>query len=477
MSDSREPRSCTSVIVGRKASLNGSVFIARNEDFSEAVDRKVFMVHGPSREAKRRYHSDNTKVSIALPEQGLRYTSTPSRDPAEIGEYGESSINEAAVAVSATESIRGNERVLAHDPLVPGGIAEDAILDITAPFIRSAREGVEYLGALIKRYGSAEGNGVLFADTREAWYMEIPTGHHFAAVRIPDDCCAVAPNQCVIGEIDLNDTANVIVSDGIREFVDTHHLNPDFRGFNFRHIFGTADLFDQKYNTPRAWYAHQYLTGSSLYGPESHDIPFLYKPNRRLSVEDIAYVLGSHYQGTPYDPLGTRGSEEERTRYRSIGLSRTQESHILELRPECRPELAGIHWVNFATPCFTPYVPFFAYVEDTPEAYREMPKELSLDNAYWCFKVLSYLTEQHFRVFGDRTEGFLKELAAYSRKRVFDVTEGAEGKEKKALLRYLTRENKKTSDEVMKRSQGLVKSLLTDALSASKLSFKMDKNL
>ena len=291
-------QSCTTVLVGKKASVDGSVMIARNEDFHEAVSVKLFTVMPASEVKNRTYTSKNTGVTVALPEKALRCTATPQAFQllkGDEGEYGEAGINEKNVAVSSTESVYGNPRVLAFDPLVPDGIGEDAIHNIVAPFINSAREGVAFLGKLIAQYGSAEGNGILFADADEAWYMEIPCGHYWVAQRIPDDCYAVAPNQVCIETIDFSNERDFMWADGIQAFVDAHKLNPDREGFNFRHIFGTSTEKDRVYNTPRAWFAQKYLNPEIEQSPVSNDIPFIRKASRLISVEDVQYILSSHY--------------------------------------------------------------------------------------------------------------------------------------------------------------------------------------
>ena len=161
---------CTTVLVGKKASIDGSILIARNEDFHLAISPKIFVLEKAVNEANRIYKSKNTGVEIPLPTKAYRYTSVPQaypNDKENQGVYGEAGINEKNVALSSTESVYGNARVLAYDPLVKNGIAEDAINDIILPFINSAREGVSYLGKLIEKYGSAEGNGILIADLDE----------------------------------------------------------------------------------------------------------------------------------------------------------------------------------------------------------------------------------------------------------------------------------------------------------------------
>ena len=82
------------------------------------------------------------------------------------------------------------------------------------------RDGRRYLGKLIAKYGSPEGNGVIFSDKDDVWYMEIVTGHHWVAQRIPDDSYAVAANQVAIQQVDFNNPDNFMWSEGIQEFVE-----------------------------------------------------------------------------------------------------------------------------------------------------------------------------------------------------------------------------------------------------------------
>ena len=473
-------QACTSVLVGKKASVDGSVMIARNEDFHKPVSVKLFTVEPASEVKNRTYVSCNTGVNVALPEKALRCTSVPQAFPLlkeAKGEYGEAGINEKNVAVSSTESVYGNPRVLAYDPLVPNGIGEDAINSIVTPFIGSAREGVTFLGKLIAQYGSAEGNGILFADSEEAWYMEIPCGHYWVAQRIPDDCYAVAPNQVSIECIDFSNEKDFMWAHGIQSFVEKHKLNPDREGFNFRHIFGTSTEKDRVYNTPRAWFAQKYLNPEIEQSPVSNDIPFIRKANRLISVEDIQYILSSHYNETVYDPIGASGTEYEKTRFRAISLSRTAESHILQLRPNVPQGITGIQWLAFGTTAFTPYVPFFTNINDTPKLYKKKSATVSLDNAYWLFKILGFLTESRYTAFHDANVTYLHEMQSYAFTRIFEVSKAGASLNGAPLTEFLTAENEKTARHVVKKTKDLIAQLMLESLSYSKLSFTMDKNL
>ncbi len=463
---------CTTVIVGKKASLSGKNIIARNEDSHETTNPKRFEFVKNTLAKDGIYDSYLTKVKIALPKNGMKYTAMPdvTSDTYNRGRFGEASINEANVAISSTESLYGNERVLAYDPLVKDGIAEDAINDILAPYVKTAREAVEMLGSLIEKYGSAEGNGILFADEDEVWYMEIPTGHHYVAIKLPEDMYGVAPNCVCIEEIDFSDKENFIWSKNIQEFVEKYRLNVDREGFNFRHIFGTYSELDRVYNTSRAWYAHRYLDKTFKMGPTDKDIPFLNKADRLISIEDVQFILSSHYNETEFDPIG-KGTEEEKTRFRAISLSRTQQSHVMEV------DTYSVQWIAFATTAFTPYVPFFVDINDTPEEYRDTSFELDMKYAYWLFKVFSYYVETHYGAFSKENTQYLEELRSYGRKRVCEIKEKLKGYTKQNCREFLTKENEITAKFVLEKTRKLLNNFMTRALSASKMSFTMDENL
>ena len=177
---------CTTILVGKKASYDGSTLMARNEDSpSGEFTPKKFIVVTPE-EQPRHYKSVISKVEIDLPDDPMRYTAVPNALPDE-GIWGEAGINTCNVAMTATETITSNARVLGADPLVKGGIGEEDLVTIVLPYIHSAREGVVRLGQLLEKYGTYEMNGVGFQDVSEIWWMETIGGHHWIAKRVPDD--------------------------------------------------------------------------------------------------------------------------------------------------------------------------------------------------------------------------------------------------------------------------------------------------
>ena len=475
MTDRIEMSACTSVMVGKKASLDGATYISRNEDRLVAIHPKRFLVQPAVSGRQEIYKSPYNGLTVPLPESGYRYTSTPNADESE-GPNEEDGFNEKNVGESATESVYANERVLAYDPFVKNGLAEDSMTTLVLPFINSARDGVRYLGELVKKYGSAEGNGVQFNDADEVWYMEIVTGHQWVAVRIPDDCYAVAANQIAIEDIDFNDPDNYMWADGIQEFVEKHGLNPDEDRWNFRHIFGTNTEKDHHYNTPRVWFAQRYLNPEIEQDPESPDLPFIRKASRKISVEDIQYILKSHYNETKYDPLGS-GSEHDRKTYRAISLSRTANSHILQMRNSHENEAAGVQWIGFGVPSFCPHVPFFTNANDTDVSYRELPEEMSLDSAYWLYETLAMVVESHYAEFIQDDLDYQKELSQWARTKIEEVDQVAKKMSGKELTKYLTEQNHLIAQYYNKETKKLLAKLTKQGAELSKLTFKMDPNL
>ena len=200
--------SCTTILVGKKASYDGSTIIARDDDSgSGRYDPKKFVVVAPQ-EQPRHYRSVLSHVEIDLPDNPCRYSIVPNVLPNR-GILAEAGVNERNVAMSATETIAVNERVLAADPLValqsadeangkpetPGGIGEEDIITLVLPYVNTAREGVKRLAELLETYGTYESNGIIISDVDEIWYVETIGGHHWIARRVPDDKCAIIPTS------------------------------------------------------------------------------------------------------------------------------------------------------------------------------------------------------------------------------------------------------------------------------------------
>lgn len=412
---------CTTILVGKKASYDGSTMIARNDDSpSGAYMPKKFVVIHPKDQPKV-YESVISHVKIELPENPMRYTAMPNAVKGE-GIWAASGVNEAQVGMTATETITSNPRVLGADPLVTyqpksddqeeiaGGIGEEDIVYIVLPYIHSAREGVQRLGSILEKYGTYEMNGIAFEDVNEIWWLETIGGHHWIARKVPDEVYVVMPNQLGMDEFDLEDALgeqkNYMCSPDMKEFIEKYHLNPSMDGsLNPRDAFGSHDDSDHVYNTPRAWFMERYLNPNSYswdgpdadYTPVSDDIPWCMVPEKKVTVEDVKYVLSSHYQGTPYDPYGAYGDKSMNGAYRSIGINRNDFMSLIQMRPDQPEDSRAIEWVAFASNAFNVMAPFYADIDETPEYFANTTGEVSTENFYWSSRMIAAMADASYK--------------------------------------------------------------------------------
>lgn len=453
---------CTTILVGKAASYDGSTIIARNDDSGAGsyTPKKYTVVH--PEEQPRIYKSVISHVEIELPDDPMRYTCVPNALKGE-GIWAASGVNAANVAMTATETITSNPRVLGADPLVcyepadgdkpekAGGIGEEDIVSITLPYIKSAREGVIRLGSLLEQYGTYEMNGIAFQDVDEIWWLETIGGHHWIARKVPDDVYVVMPNQFGMDEFDMEDAMGeqkeFMCSADLPEFIEKYHLNVEnmecvmLRNISQtvelqdkdedddcgqevdsnnnetdsadgtytsiicpRDIFGSHDDADHVYNTPRAWFMERTLNPNSAvwdgpdadFTPVSDDIPWCMIPEKKITMEDVKYVLSSHYQGTLYDPYGNYGDKSLRGAYRSIGVNRTDFMSAIQIRPYVDEDSSAIQWIAFASNAFNVMVPFYTNVNEVPEYLANTSAEVSTDNFYWTSRLIAAMADASY---------------------------------------------------------------------------------
>lgn len=415
---------CTTILVGKNASYDGSTLVARNEDSANGEYNPKRVVVVKPEDQPRTYTSVISRVSIDLPDQPLRYTAVPNAILDE-GLWASAGINSANVAMSATETLTSNERVLGADPLVEyqpaqgkegesgyvpervGGIGEEDFLTLVLPYIHSAREGVERLGVLLEKYGTYEMNGVAFSDSDEIWWLETVGGHHWIARRVPDDAYVTMPNQLGIDSFDLSDAEGParehMASSDLRAFIEDNSLDLSFDGrLNPRDAFGSHSDSDHVYNTPRAWDIQRFLNPNSgewsgdapTYTPFSDNIPWSRRPERKITIEDVKYVLSLHYQGTPYDPYGNDSALAGTLR--PIGINRHSQLAVLQIRPGKPESFRSLQWMAFASNPFNTLVPLYTNVDQVPEYLANTTAQVTTENFYWASRIIAALADAHF---------------------------------------------------------------------------------
>ena len=433
--------SCTTILVGSKASNDGSTMISRTDDGH--FDVKKMIVVEP-KDLKRTYKSVLSHVEIELPENPMRFTACPSVDPKN-GIWAATGINAANVGMTATETITSNPRVLAADPLVelkpaksrrekeiPGGIGEEDIVMLVLPYIRTAREGVVRLGQLLERYGTYESNGIAFNDAHEVWWLESIGGHHWIARRVPDEVVVINPNQFGMDSFDLEDALgrqeNHLCSADLKAFIEENHLDLNQGGrFNPRDIFGSHTDMDHIYNTPRAWFMGRFLTPHSHrwdgpdaeFTPQSEDIPWSFVPDRKVAVEDVKYMLSSHYQGTPYDPYA-KHDNGMRGIYRPIGISRTGVTSVCQIRPDAPEAIRALEWVCFGTTTFDALLPVYTNVGRLPRYLTDVSLDVSTENFYWSSRLIGALADHEYGACIQHIERYQNAVAVKGRRMVLE---------------------------------------------------------
>lgn len=487
---------CTTILVGKNASYDGSTMIARNDDSpSGKFGPKKFTVIHPKEQPKK-YVSVLSHAVIELPEKPMEYTAVPNALEGE-GIWAAAGVNEANVGMTATETITSNERVLGADPLVeyvkagngskeqPGGIGEEDLVVLVLPYVKSAREGVERLGSLLEKYGTYEMNGIAFQDVNEIWWLETVGGHHWIAKRVPDDAYVVMPNQLGIEDFDLKDAfgrqSEYMCSADLKEFIISNHLNLSMDGsLNARDAFGSHDDADHVYNTPRAWFMERYLNPHTFvwdgedadFRPDSDDIPWCLVPEKKVTTEDVKYVLSSHFQGTPYDPYASYGDASMRGAFRSIGVNRNDFMALIQIRPYVNKSFSAVEWLAFGSNAFNAMAPFYCNIGVTPEYLSNTGKDASTDSFYWSNRMIAALSDAHYGKCQNAVERY--QLAVHSRgHELLNKYDAMLGRQKKtaAVRKICEQANQETADMLKDETQDVLDKVLYEASCQMKNSY------
>lgn len=547
---------CTTILVGKDASYDGSTIVARNEDSPGGQFEPKRMQVVLSKDQPRVYTSVESHLTIELPEEPMRYTSVPDAIEGH-GVWAAAGFNELNVGMSATETITSNERVLGADPLVvytpasgvegeegyvpacPGGLGEEDFVTLVLPYIRSAREGVERLGALLEKYGTYEMNGIAFSDVDEIWWLETVGGHHWIAKRVPDDMYVTMPNQLGIDWFDLGDAEGEqlehMASPDLRAWMADNHLDLTLRGeyaffsedeyeliedgdddyiedldedldddgsdgddledvfvldagrfediFNPREAFGSRSDSDHVYNTPRAWYMQRFLNPHDVwegpfadYTPESDDIPWARVPERKVTIEDVKYVLSAHYQGTPYDPYGKHGTPETRSLYRPIGINRNGQLAVLQVRPYVDEDHRAIQWMAFGSNPFNALVPFYANVDTLPEYLCNTASTVTTDSFYWSNRLIAALADARFRDNAAHIERYQEKVGARGHQMLRETDRAVADASGEELVRTLEQANDRMARFLREQTDALLGKVLHTTSLSMRNGFAMSDN-
>ena len=384
---------CDAIVVGRLASVDGSVLLGHNEE--NGLDRVLEF-----RKIPRQRPAADAKVDLG---RGGKLEGVPetwaflwSENPGL--EYSDGYLNEWGVAIASIQCMTredGYDAMVARGEIRDGGIGY-MLRRLVAQRARSAREGMELIGQLVERFGYVHsGRTYAVADPREAWVVEVVQGRRWVAQRVPDDAVVILPARHVIGEIDLADPANFRASPDLVSYaVQRGWYDPaSGRPFNFRLAYQTPERTKPD---ARQFRGQEVVSGKPGHWPPEQPLEFAVRPHKRFSVADVAAVLR--------DSGGVA----------AMFNKTTQEAAVFQLRPDLPREIGCVYWRTTGRPDISVLTPWHVAVTETPEIYgrRGEPAELlSLQHhfqpspdvfqpdssrAWWKFKRLAQVVDQSY---------------------------------------------------------------------------------
>lgn len=389
---------CTGTYVGKYMTEDGSRMVARTEDIGGGHTKRFEVIPRTTYKNGEYFVDEQTGFKYPQPTVAYKYTAVPDSEVEDDGIYAEIGFNEYGVAVDATVSASPNEEVLAVDPLVDDGLREANIPTIVLPRVQTAREGVELIASIVEEQGAAEGNVLMIADKNEAWYMEIYSGHRYAAIKMPDDVVSVFPNCFMLDYVDLSDTENVIASADLIDFAKENGFYKEYNG-----KFHAALSYGEELTTgnrDRLWGGINFLAPELNIPYDAEVFPLFFKPSEKIALKDVMELQRYRYEGTERDP------ETATDEVRVIGTERQAECHILQFKDEYPTELGGVMWMTMGNAEHSVYLPTYGNITETNEEYLVKTADYDANSAYWKFRSLSTLAELNREKYGQGVRDF-----------------------------------------------------------------------
>ncbi|MGX7108872.1 C69 family dipeptidase [Facklamia miroungae] len=334
---------CTGVYVGKDLTEDGSVIFGRTEDLEQSHNKTFVVVEATENEEGAKLVDEYTKFEFELPAESYKYFAVPDTTP-EWGLYYEAGYNEYGVAMDATTTTYTNDEVLAVDPLVENGLSEGIMTTVVLGHVKTAREGVELLASIIDEKGSSEGNGLIIADKNETWYMEILSGHQYAAMKLPDDMFAVFPNSFFLETVDVEDTENVIASADLIKTAEEAGTYVEEEG-----MIRVADSYAAEIDPgsiSRYWSGVKTLDPDAEVSLDDTEFPFLHSTDKTITLDDVMSLQRNRLEDTDYIPADniasatggqvvketetTEGEEAEVTEGEETEASESEEAEATE---------------------------------------------------------------------------------------------------------------------------------------------------
>jgi len=413
---------CTNIIVGKKASKDGSVFVSYSADSYGAFGVMKHYKAGTHQKGEKRavYDWETNKFLGEIDEVPVTYNVV-------------GNMNEHQLCIAET-TFGGREELVDTTGIIDYG----SLIYITLQRAKTAREAIKIMDELTQKYGyCSEGETFSVADKNEAFIMEMmgkgPGGHGsvWVAVRIPDDAVCAHANQSRIHKFMQLPKDQVLYSKDVISFARKMKL---FDGkdidFDFANTYCPLDFGGARYCEARVWsiynmYADgmdKYLGYSSGMDLKAEPLPLWIKANKPIGMQEVMDAMRDHYDGTPLDmtkdagagtwlspyrprPLSWECNGKKYFNERPVGTQQSSFSFISQMRSYQPDPIGGILWFANDDAYTTPYTPVYCCATEVPACYTLKygnAVKFSFKSAFWVQNWVSNMVyPRHSQLFPD----------------------------------------------------------------------------
>lgn len=405
-----EAEACSNFIVGKKASVDGSVMCSYSAD-----DYGMFqyLCHYPAAkhakgEMRKIFDWDSNKYHGEIPEAAETYNV--------IG-----NINEWQVTIGET-TYGGREEMVDSTGIMDYG----SLIYVALQRSKTAREAIKVMTTLANTYGyNSGGETFTICDPNEAWIMEMmgkgagSKGAVWVALRIPDDAICAHANQSRIGKFNMKDKKNVMYAKDVVSFARSKGW---FKGkdadFSWKMAYAKPDFSGRRFCDARAWAMLNHFYDMSPYldwalgkNPDAQDMPLWVVPNKKVSVKDVENVMRDHYEGTPLSvadgsdigggiwempyrptPLMYKVDGKQYFNERPVSTQQTGFVFVSQMRSWLPREIGGVFWFANDDANMAAFTPVYCSMTERPECYNTPGVDavhFSKKNAYWVCNMTS----------------------------------------------------------------------------------------
>lgn len=468
-----EAIACTGLLVGKKASIDGSVMISYAADSHGLYGE---MYHWPAATWPKGATLDVVEWDTGKP---LGTIAQVERTYNVVG-----NMNEHQLAI--TESTFGGRRELRD---TAGIMDYGSLIYITLQRAKTAREAIKVMTDLVAEYGYYSGGETFsIADKHEAWVMEMVgkgpgrKGAIWVAIRVPDDCISAHANQSRIQQIPFDDKENCLYAPDVVSFArEKGYFKGKDADFSFQQAYCPYDFGALRGCEARVWsFFRQYDSTMDQYtdfikgDPTKQPMPLYIKPNRKLSVQDVQQGMRNHFEGTDLDmtkdagagpykvpyrwrPMTFKVDGVEYTNERAIATQQTGFVIVPQMREWLPDEIGGILWFGVDDADMAVFNPVYASSVRVPECYCVGNGDLlnfSWTSAFWMHNWVANMAYHKYSFMIQDIRKVQQELENHYQEMIPAIDKAAQelyAKDPKEAVEFLTWFSTSTADNATAR--------------------------